>query len=58
MHLPAYLANQPTASDLICLVVALVLFSIAAVWSAITRAWWQLLTSIGLAFLVLAFIVT
>ena len=53
----ASLSSQVSHSELIALVVALVLFVVAAVVSGLSRAWWAMFVSAGLAFAVLAFVV-
>ena len=57
MNLLASLSGQVSHSELIALVVAVVLFVVAAVVSGLTRAWWALFVSAGLAFAVLAYII-
>jgi hypothetical protein len=58
-----YLATKPQGGSLICLVIAIVLFVIAAVVSFPARAWpyaialFSTLIAAGLAFFVLAFLV-
>lgn len=52
-----HLANPPAAGVLICLVVAIVLLIVAGVVAFMAKAFWALLLSSGLIFLVLAFLV-
>lgn len=51
-----YLANKPTGSVLIALVVALVLFVMAGLAAAVYRAFWAAIVCAGFFFVVLAFI--
>lgn len=53
-----YLANKPQGAVLTFLIVALVLFAVAAVAAGYWRAFWALVICAGLFFLTLAFVVS
>ena len=53
-----HLANKPDGGVLICLVVALVLFAVAAVVSVMERSWFSAIAFGGLFFFALSFLVT
>lgn len=58
MTLAAYLATKPTGGPEVMLVVAVVLFGVAAIAAAYWRAFWACLLSAGLVFFALAFLVS
>ena len=54
----AYLAAKPTGGVLVVLIVAIVLFAVAAIPAAQARLYWAALVSAGLAFLTAAFLIS
>ena len=54
----AYLASKPSGGVLVVLVVAVVLFAVAAIPAAQSRLYWAALVSAGLAFLTAAFLIS
>ena len=54
----AYLAAKPTGWVLAVLIVAVVLFVLAAIPAAQARLYWAALVSAGLAFLTAAFLIS
>lgn len=52
-----YLANKPDGGVLVCLVIAIVLFVVAAVGAAFFKAFWATVLCAGFAFFVLAFMI-
>jgi vacuolar-type H+-ATPase subunit I/STV1 len=55
-ELVGYLANKPAGADLVYLIVAAVLFGVAAIVAGMARELYRGLVSLGLLGLVLAFL--
>lgn len=53
----SYLATKPDGAVLVSLVIAIVLFIVAAVFATIGKVYWAALVSVGLVFIPLAFII-